>query len=410
MTTTTSTQPVVSIETSHNTNHGIPPSPTTSSSAVGVPQTQEIIIPSTLTTSSPVASLQLINDLQTLSGAELDPTELAKLEAQLTEIAKKDKNGEEAVSQCAKVFSLIADVAARDDKAYDQFIAQYTKALQDTSLDRCFVDPILDKVRVPEFDRLIHTREVEVQQQATVEGGRRYNFPPHIAEVLKAWLIEHQDRPYPNDEEKHALAQETNLTVEQIKYWFINARRRLLPKIKQEKGSTKQLGGNHTSSASMSEQTHMPPPYNNNNVIDMMQQQQSQTSSLHAQLVGQPGPPQLQQFLQQPQPMQGIVTTHMNSQLMSQQLPTDSPTASTTTTQQQQLTMPQQHQQAHHDVVIPQTHLPFMYAQHIETATIVPQHHQQQHQHQHQQQQLAPARKSKNDDGTEPKRKRKRST
>ena len=36
--------------------------------------------------------------------------------------------------------------------------------------------------------------------------------------------------PYPSEEEKAMLCQQTNLTLNQINNWFTNARRRLLPK------------------------------------------------------------------------------------------------------------------------------------------------------------------------------------
>jgi len=47
---------------------------------------------------------------------------------------------------------------------------------------------------------------------------------------MTEWLRNHQDNPYPNDDEKEALMQSTKLTINQINYWFTNARRRILPK------------------------------------------------------------------------------------------------------------------------------------------------------------------------------------
>ena len=44
------------------------------------------------------------------------------------------------------------------------------------------------------------------------------------------WLRDHQDNPYPNDDEKETLITKTKLTINQINYWFTNARRRILPK------------------------------------------------------------------------------------------------------------------------------------------------------------------------------------
>jgi len=48
--------------------------------------------------------------------------------------------------------------------------------------------------------------------------------------LMTDWLREHRDNPYPNDDEKEALIATTRLTMNQINYWFTNARRRLLPK------------------------------------------------------------------------------------------------------------------------------------------------------------------------------------
>jgi hypothetical protein len=48
--------------------------------------------------------------------------------------------------------------------------------------------------------------------------------------LMMDWLRKHQDNPYPNDDEKEMLIQKTKLTINQINYWFTNARRRILPK------------------------------------------------------------------------------------------------------------------------------------------------------------------------------------
>lgn len=48
--------------------------------------------------------------------------------------------------------------------------------------------------------------------------------------IMTEWLREHQENPYPNDDEKESLIASTKLTINQINYWFTNARRRILPK------------------------------------------------------------------------------------------------------------------------------------------------------------------------------------
>ncbi|KAF7729017.1 hypothetical protein EC973_005048 [Apophysomyces ossiformis] len=57
---------------------------------------------------------------------------------------------------------------------------------------------------------------------------RRGNLPKAVTAILREWLAKHKKHPYPTEEEKIALARQTNLTLNQISNWFINARRRIL--------------------------------------------------------------------------------------------------------------------------------------------------------------------------------------
>jgi len=66
------------------------------------------------------------------------------------------------------------------------------------------------------------------------KAGHRYNFAPEIAEILKKWLRAHVDNPYPSPADMDELMAQTNLRNGQIKDWFINARRRILPQIKKQ--------------------------------------------------------------------------------------------------------------------------------------------------------------------------------
>ena len=51
-------------------------------------------------------------------------------------------------------------------------------------------------------------------------------FPRDAVKLLKHWLGEHSDHPYPNDKEKDELKQLTGLKRSQISNWLANARRR----------------------------------------------------------------------------------------------------------------------------------------------------------------------------------------
>lgn len=67
------------------------------------------------------------------------------------------------------------------------------------------------------------------QQQQQHSKKRRGNLPKQVTDILRSWLNEHVQHPYPTDEEKADLMKQTGLTLNQISNWFINARRRRLP-------------------------------------------------------------------------------------------------------------------------------------------------------------------------------------
>ncbi|KAI9248986.1 Homeodomain-like protein [Helicostylum pulchrum] len=68
---------------------------------------------------------------------------------------------------------------------------------------------------------------------------RRGNLPKSVTAILKQWLIDHCRHPYPTEEEKRSLRLKTNLTLNQISNWFINARRRILPLILSSPNNSK---------------------------------------------------------------------------------------------------------------------------------------------------------------------------
>ncbi|CAD5125368.1 DgyrCDS13607 [Dimorphilus gyrociliatus] len=67
------------------------------------------------------------------------------------------------------------------------------------------------------------------------QPGKKAVLPKESVAFMLNWLREHQDNPYPNDDEKEMLIQKTKLTINQINYWFTNARRRILPKWNSQK-------------------------------------------------------------------------------------------------------------------------------------------------------------------------------
>ncbi|GMT11241.1 hypothetical protein PFISCL1PPCAC_2538, partial [Pristionchus fissidentatus] len=57
---------------------------------------------------------------------------------------------------------------------------------------------------------------------------KRGIFPKTATNVMRNWLFKHLTHPYPSEEQKKQLANETGLTILQVNNWFINARRRIV--------------------------------------------------------------------------------------------------------------------------------------------------------------------------------------
>lgn len=72
------------------------------------------------------------------------------------------------------------------------------------------------------------------QHSIKSESKKHPSLPKEAVAIMLDWLRQHKDNPYPNDDEKAMLIKQTGLTINQINYWFTNARRRILPKWAQQ--------------------------------------------------------------------------------------------------------------------------------------------------------------------------------
>nr|XP_012216813.1 PREDICTED: homeobox protein homothorax isoform X2 [Linepithema humile] len=71
---------------------------------------------------------------------------------------------------------------------------------------------------------------------------KRGIFPKVATNILRAWLFQHLTHPYPSEDQKKQLAQDTGLTILQVNNWFINARRRIVqPMIDQSNRAGKMI-------------------------------------------------------------------------------------------------------------------------------------------------------------------------
>ncbi|XP_069023843.1 homeobox protein Meis1a isoform X1 [Embiotoca jacksoni] len=96
-----------------------------------------------------------------------------------------------------------------------------------------------------------------------LHNKKRGIFPKVATNILRAWLFQHLTHPYPSEEQKKQLAQDTGLTVLQVNNWFINARRRIVqPMIDQSNRAVSQAApygpdGQPMGGFVMDGQTHM---------------------------------------------------------------------------------------------------------------------------------------------------------
>uniref|UniRef100_A0A2C9KBJ5 Homeobox domain-containing protein n=1 Tax=Biomphalaria glabrata TaxID=6526 RepID=A0A2C9KBJ5_BIOGL len=68
----------------------------------------------------------------------------------------------------------------------------------------------------------------EDDERGSKRNKKRGIFPKVATNIMRAWLFQHLSHPYPSEEQKKQLAQDTGLTILQVNNWFINARRRIV--------------------------------------------------------------------------------------------------------------------------------------------------------------------------------------
>ncbi|GAB1291594.1 Homeobox protein Meis3 [Apodemus speciosus] len=77
---------------------------------------------------------------------------------------------------------------------------------------------------------------------------KRGIFPKVATNIMRAWLFQHLSHPYPSEEQKKQLAQDTGLTILQVNNWFINARRRIVQPMIDQSNRTGTKGTESSSS------------------------------------------------------------------------------------------------------------------------------------------------------------------
>ncbi|KAI6661533.1 transforming growth factor beta-induced factor (TGIF) transcription factor [Oopsacas minuta] len=73
----------------------------------------------------------------------------------------------------------------------------------------------------------IHLHSLEIDK-------KRRDLRPQKKTILVNWLNAHPNSPYPKEDDKQRLADESGLTVKQVSIWFANQRRKMKENMKRK--------------------------------------------------------------------------------------------------------------------------------------------------------------------------------
>lgn len=117
---------------------------------------------------------------------------------------------------------------------FDQEAEMQVKILEQKARADFLDDFSQNEVSTVEITEPSQTANRSNQNQAA--GESKVYIPAKAKITLEKWMYEHRLYCYPTKTEKQALALQTGLSVQKISNWFINSRRRMLPKMLQTEG------------------------------------------------------------------------------------------------------------------------------------------------------------------------------
>ena len=72
---------------------------------------------------------------------------------------------------------------------------------------------------------LTPTSQPRVDTSPNDDPKRKNKFSKGALQILNTWLYQNYEFPYPDCEEAKVLCRQTNLTLKQLRIWFINNRK-----------------------------------------------------------------------------------------------------------------------------------------------------------------------------------------
>ncbi|KAI5135113.1 hypothetical protein NEAUS07_0996 [Nematocida ausubeli] len=134
----------------------------------------------------------------------------------------------------------ISVLIKKQDANITYLISNLKNKLKEMPIDNCKPSLVQNNSKSKTINFLEESEETYKNEYRN-NSGKRMNYPKTITKILKSWLSTHMNNPYPDEVEKKYLIYKTGLGNTQINNWFINARRRILPKLFQAYHSDKKV-------------------------------------------------------------------------------------------------------------------------------------------------------------------------
>ena len=84
--------------------------------------------------------------------------------------------------------------------------------------------------------------ELSGDQSLHGNNKKRGSFSKSATQIMRNWLYSNLSHPYPSEEQKKALSNQTGLTILQVNNWFINARRRIVQPLIDQSNRSCRIG------------------------------------------------------------------------------------------------------------------------------------------------------------------------
>jgi len=105
-----------------------------------------------------------------------------------------------------------------DSPELEEFLLMYLETLQ-----ICKHEYLSLEGSIQEVARTLREQQIKANKK---KKRKRKNLPESSKNLLKKWLADHWFHPYPSNEEKLQLCEQTGISMHSLNHWFINARRR----------------------------------------------------------------------------------------------------------------------------------------------------------------------------------------